>query len=116
MSPGTDITVRWPERLKQRFSQRPDSEHGQALVRLAVLSVVLVYLLLHGPGDGGVAEYRSVLAMVGIGFVVGVGIVLGIALRPGVSHLMDVVHSWEAERHKKTTLQLLWGRVVQCVK
>ena len=87
MSPGTDITVRWPERLKQRFSQRPDSEHGQALVRLAVLTVVLVYLLLHGPGDGGVAEYRSVLAMVGIGFVVGVGIVLGIALRPGVSHL-----------------------------
>ncbi|GAA5009005.1 response regulator [Pseudoluteimonas lycopersici] len=75
-----------PAKLKQRFSQRPDSEHGQALVRLAVLTVVLVYLLLHGPGDGGVAEYRDVLAMVGIGFFVGVGIVVGIVRRPGVSH------------------------------
>jgi len=87
MSPGTDFVARLPEMLRQRFSQRPDSEHGQALVRLAVLTVVLVYLLLHGPGDGGVAEYRDVLAMVGIGFAVGVGIVVGITQRPGVSHL-----------------------------
>ena len=87
MSPGTDLVTRLPQMLKQRFSQRPDSEHGQALVRLAVLTVVLVYLLLHGPGDGGVAEYREVLAMVGIGFTVGVGIVAGIVWRPGVSHL-----------------------------
>lgn len=79
--------IRLPQMLKQRFSQRPDSEHGQALVRLAVLTVVLVYLLLHGPGDGGVAEYRDVLAMVGIGFTVGVGIVVGIVRRPGGSHL-----------------------------
>lgn len=87
MSPGTDFVARLPEMLRQRFSQRPDSEHGQALVRLAVLTVVLVYLLLHGPGDGGVAEYRDVLAMVGIGFAVGVGIVVGILRQPGVSHL-----------------------------
>jgi two-component system sensor histidine kinase RpfC len=73
--------------MRQRFAQRPDSEHEQALVRLAVLTVVLVYLLLHGPGDGSVAEYRDVLAMVAIGFAVGVGIVLGIVAKPGVSHL-----------------------------
>jgi two-component system sensor histidine kinase RpfC len=76
-----------PEKLKQRFAQRPDSEHGQALVRLAVLTIVLVYLLLHGPGDGGAAQYRDVLAMVAMGFAVGVGIVAGILRRPGVSHL-----------------------------
>lgn len=76
-----------PGKLKQRFSQRPDSEHGQALVRLAVLTIVLVYLLLHGPGDGGAAQYRDVLAMVALGFAVGVGIVAGIVRRPGVSHL-----------------------------
>ena len=76
-----------PVKLKQRFSQRPDSEHGQASVRLAVLTVVLVYLLLHGPGDGGAAQYRDVLAMVAVGFAVGVGIVAGIVLRPGVSHI-----------------------------
>ena len=74
-------------KLKQRFSQRPDSEHGQALVRIAVLTVVLVYLLLHGPGDGGAAQYRDVLAMVALGFVVGAGIVASIAVQPGVSHL-----------------------------
>lgn len=76
-----------PEKLKHRFAQRPDSEHGQVLVRLAVLTVVLVYLLLHGPGDGGAAQYRDVLAMVALGFTVGVGIVAGILRRPGVSHL-----------------------------
>lgn len=75
----------------QRFAQRPDSEHGQAMVRLAVLTVVLVYLLLHGPGDGGMAQYRDVLAMVALGFGVGVGIVAGIAVQPGVSHLRRVI-------------------------
>jgi len=87
MSPRTDLVMRFPQMLRQQFSQRPDSEHGQALVRLAVLTVVLVYLLLHGPGDGGAAEYRDVLAMVGIGFTIGVGIAVGIVLRPGISHL-----------------------------
>ena len=52
-----------------------------------MLTVVLVYLLLHGPGDGGAAQYRDVLAMVALGFAVGVGIVAGIVLRPGVSHI-----------------------------
>ena len=33
-----------PGPLGQRLAQRPDSEHEQALVRLAVLTVVLVYL------------------------------------------------------------------------
>ena len=76
------------ERLRQSFAQRPDSEHEQALVRLAVLTVVLVYLLLHGPGEeGGAAQYRDVLAMVAIGFAVGVGIVLAIAARPAASQL-----------------------------
>ena len=86
MSPATDFMARLPQLLRQRYSQRPDSEHGQALIRLAVQSVVLVYLLLHGPGDGGIAEYRDVLTMVGAGFAIGVGIVIGIARRPGVSH------------------------------
>ena len=73
--------------LRQRFAHRPDSEHGQALVRLAVLSVVLVYLLVRGPDpDSPYSEYRDVLLMVATGFAVGLGIVIGIVLRPGVSH------------------------------
>ena len=72
--------------LGRRFSQRPDSEHGQALVRLVVLTVVLGYLLVRGPDGEQDTEYRDVLAMVATGFVVGVGIMLGIVMRPGVSH------------------------------
>jgi two-component system sensor histidine kinase RpfC len=72
--------------LRQRLANRPDSEHGQALVRLAVLSVVLVYLLVRGPGNEPLAEYRDVLLMVFTGFAVGLGIVIGIVSRPGVSH------------------------------
>ncbi|KGQ19060.1 Sensory/regulatory protein rpfC [Lysobacter dokdonensis DS-58] len=77
--------------LRQRFANRPDSEHGQALVRLAVLSVVLVYLLVRGPGNEPWAEYRDVLLMVFTGFAVGLGIVLSIIARPGVSHLRRIV-------------------------
>jgi len=78
--------------LRQRFAGRPDSEHGQALVRLAVLSVVLAYLLLHGPAAGSnPADYRDVLLMVATGFAVGLGLVLGIIERPGVSHARRVI-------------------------
>ncbi|MUV14891.1 response regulator [Lysobacter sp. HX-5-24] len=77
--------------LRQRLANRPDSEHGQALVRLAVLSVVLVYLLVRGPGTEPWAEYRDVLLMVGTGFAVGLGIVLSIVARPGVSHLRRTI-------------------------
>ena len=73
--------------LSRRFAQRPDSEHGQALVRLVVLTVVLAYLLVRGPDGEHDTQYRDVLAMVATGFVVGVGIVLGIVMRPGASHL-----------------------------
>ena len=77
--------------LRQRFAGRPDSEHGQALVRLAVLSVVLVYLLLHGSGSGDATQYRDVLLMVAAGFAVGLGLVVGIIERPGVSHLRRAI-------------------------
>lgn len=77
--------------LRQRLINRPDSEHGQALVRLAVLSVVLVYLLVRGPGSEPWAEYRDVLLMVGTGFAVGLAIVLSIVARPGVSHVRRAI-------------------------
>jgi two-component system, sensor histidine kinase RpfC len=36
----------WLKRLRQRLSQRTDSEHEQALVRLAICAVVMVYLVV----------------------------------------------------------------------
>src|SRR5690606_20572645 len=76
--------------VRQRFSGRPDSEHGQALVRLAVLAVVLAYMLLHGP-RGMEEAYQDVLLMVAAGFLVGTSLVTAIFLRPGVSRVRRIV-------------------------
>lgn len=80
----------WLDGIKSRLSQRPDSEHQQALVRLAVLSVVLLYLMLQ-PMQGAGHNYISVLAMVAFGFAVGVVLLGGILLDPGTSHVRRVV-------------------------
>jgi two-component system, sensor histidine kinase RpfC len=82
-----------PDWIRSRLSHRPDSEHEQALVRLAVLFVVLIYLLVDPvTGQGEAArEYRVVLGMVAVGFVVGSGLILSILARPGVSHARRVV-------------------------
>lgn len=78
--------------IRRKFANRPDSEHGQALVRLAVLSVVLAYLLLRGQGPGEEwTHYRDVLLMVATGFAVGAGIVVAIMSRPGVSHVRRAI-------------------------
>lgn len=62
--------------LPRRLAQRGDSEHGQALTRIGVLSVVLVYLLVRGSGgaldQGG---YYDVLTLVLVGFGLGVGLI-----------------------------------------
>jgi two-component system sensor histidine kinase RpfC len=78
--------------LKARYANRPDSEHGQAFVRLAILTVVLIYLC----GVGTVAGFhdpdlRTVLLFVLIEFLVGTGILVGIARQPGVSRSRRVI-------------------------
>jgi two-component system sensor histidine kinase RpfC len=81
-------------RIHARFANRPDSEHGQALVRIAVLSVVLLYLLLsrpHGSDEATHQGYILVLGMVALGFTIGSLLIGWIALRPGVSHLRRVI-------------------------
>ena len=81
-------------RIHARFASRPDSEHGQALVRIAVLSVVLLYLLLsrpHGNDESTHQGYILVLGMVAFGFTVGSLLIGWIALRPGVSHLRRII-------------------------
>src|SRR5688572_12247985 len=78
--------------LKKELSRRPDSEHGQAFVRLAVLSVVLVYMLVRGAtGALPSKEYVNVLKMVETGFVVGAFLIAWILWRPGKSHLRRII-------------------------
>lgn len=74
--------------LKSRLSQRTDSEHGQAMVRLAVLLVVLVYLKASGVRESmPAAIYGDVLAMVATGFAIGAVLLGWIVAQPGRSHL-----------------------------
>ncbi|MEJ2406901.1 MAG: hypothetical protein P8171_21925, partial [Candidatus Thiodiazotropha sp.] len=35
----------WFQRLKTRFENRPDTEHEQSLVRVAIVMLVLIYLI-----------------------------------------------------------------------
>ncbi len=79
-------------RLRASYANRPDSEHGQAFVRLAILVVVLIYLC----GVGTVAGFqdpdlRTVLLYVLIESLVGTGILVAIARQPGVSRARRVV-------------------------
>jgi len=88
-------------RIHARFASRPDSEHGQALVRIAVLSVVLLYLLLsraHGSNEANHHGYLVVLGMVAFGFTIGAMLLGWIFLRPGVSHLRRALEPAAAAR------------------
>jgi two-component system sensor histidine kinase RpfC len=75
-------------RIQVRLANRPDSEHAQALVRIGVLSVVLLYLLLR-PSQN--SAYVLVLQMVASGFVVGSFLIAWILKQPGVSHLRRAI-------------------------
>lgn len=74
-----------------RLSQRPDTEHAQALVRLGLLSVVLVFLLWSDFVGSRPPAYGPVMAMVAIGFAVGVALLCAILIRPGRSDLRRIV-------------------------
>ena len=67
--------------VKGRLTGREDSEHGQAIVRLTVIGVVLAYMLLSPFHDGDVA-YRKVMWIVVTGLVVGAGLLAAIVVHP----------------------------------
>ena len=80
------------QRVANRFRNRPDSEHGQAFTRVAVVTFILVYLLGVTSGASVRNEpLQLVFLFFAIEALVGIGLIAGIALRPGVSHLRRVV-------------------------
>ena len=92
MSPWSDGMSPVLANLRARYANRPDSEHGQAFVRLAILTVVMIYLC----GVGTVAGFqdpdlRTVLLYVLIDALVGTGILIAIARQPGISRGRRIV-------------------------
>ncbi|MDH5833731.1 ATP-binding protein [Luteimonas kalidii] len=73
--------------VRGRLSNRPDSEHGQAIVRVVMLAVVYLYLYFAFEGDpalaGPLQASRTILT---VDFVIAFGILAWIVARPGVSH------------------------------
>jgi two-component system sensor histidine kinase RpfC len=69
--------------LTRRFRQRPDSEHGQAMVRLVIALLIVSYLeWLQRAGQ----QTSPMLWVMLAESCVGLGLLAGIALQPGVSH------------------------------
>jgi two-component system sensor histidine kinase RpfC len=72
--------------VRSRLSNRPDSEHGQAIVRLGLISLILVYALLPSSRQMlDAREYMIVLTIVLSGLVNGMGIVAWLLVSPGKS-------------------------------
>ncbi len=73
--------------IRDRLAQRPDSEHGQALVRVVVLAIVVAYLKLVVEGRPGVeGPLQLSYNFLALEFVVAFAILGWLLLRPGVSH------------------------------
>ncbi|REM99022.1 hybrid sensor histidine kinase/response regulator, partial [Mycobacterium tuberculosis] len=71
-------------RLKQRLAQRPDTEHGQAIVRIVLITLILLYVLMPGPRhDLPPAQYHGVLAIVLTGLTLSLGLFGWLLWRPG---------------------------------
>ena len=74
--------------VKNRLANRPDSEHGQALVRIGLISLILAYALLPSSRAAlAPGEYAVVLAIVLSGLANGLGIFAWLLVRPGKSHV-----------------------------
>jgi len=73
--------------LLQRFRNRPDSEHVQALVRLVIACLIVLYLWGLQRFSGDAVDVQAMVMVMLIEAVVGLALVAGIAMDPRVSHL-----------------------------
>ena len=74
-------------KVKRQFAGRPDSEHQQALVRLIMLVIVLIYVVLVATVRPEVARASQLsLRFLGLAFSVSLFIIGWITARPATSH------------------------------
>ncbi len=78
--------------IKSRLARRPDSEHGQAVVRLAIFSGVIVSMAV-GQAFGRLEQHVSntAMAMSGVGVAMGLALFVWILWSPGKSHVRRVI-------------------------
>ncbi len=73
-------------KIRDTFARRPDSEHEQAIIRIAIVFLVLVYLLVSTLLDGMAdPTERHALGIAALVFVFSLGILAWIAAYPGMS-------------------------------
>lgn len=73
--------------LKARYTKRPDSEHEQAIVRLAIVSIFLAYLFgLVSVSGTHPAVVVTAFKYVLVDALIGAGILVWLTWRPGISH------------------------------
>lgn len=73
--------------FKERLSNRPDSEHGQALVRLIIACLIVAYLFGLQAFEHDSRSTQTMLWVMSAESLVGLGLLAAILRRPGVSHL-----------------------------
>lgn len=74
--------------VRSRLSNRQDSEHSQAIVRLAIACLIVAYLLLLGMFSGHRIQ-GNIELMLKVMFaeaLIGLGLLVAIVCRPSVSH------------------------------
>jgi len=89
--------------LKSRYANRPDSEHGQATVRLVIAALILGYLFSLEFHEAHAATVRPMMLVMLAETLLGLGLLAAIAWRPGVSN----VRRWLGMAGDYTTLALL---------
>jgi two-component system sensor histidine kinase RpfC len=75
-----------------RYRNRPDSEHRQALVRLALILLIVLYGLFVAPTANGLSEQMKTFFWVcAAGAFVASCLLVAIAFRPGISHVRRLI-------------------------
>ncbi|MBB4128914.1 two-component system sensor histidine kinase RpfC [Xanthomonas translucens] len=78
--------------FRHRLGQRKDSEHAQALVRIALISIILSYVFLPGPrATLPLRQYMEVVAVVSSGLVLSFAVLIWLLWRPERSDVRRII-------------------------
>ncbi|MCW8975456.1 MAG: hypothetical protein OQL10_07030, partial [Sedimenticola sp.] len=78
--------------LAQRLSNRPDSEHEQAAVRIIIQVALFVYVLASGPSAGeAISDWYFVLTFISLFIVLSSTLFISILIWPDKSPLRRII-------------------------